>query len=170
MWQTLEDWQLTQLRRLAALDGERTETVLNTVWNSYPGLFEQVALSAVDQGELTPERCAELLETTAEDVIFKLAQFRKIVARHSNSAIVQQSGKDAKIAGGNVSVWEVVREFRKIGSVERLVEAFPSLSTSELAAALKYASDNPEEVEEQISRYEETLERRRSQYPFAKSG
>lgn len=170
MWHTLEDWQLTQLRKLASLDQERAETVLNTVWSSYPGLFEQVALSAVDQNELSIERCAELLDMDKDEIVYRLAQFRRAAVHLSSVAIVHEDGKDAKIASGNVSVWEVVREYRKIGSVDRLVEAFPSLSTSELAAALKYAAQHPEEIEEQIGRYEETLARRRNEYPFSKLG
>ncbi len=170
MWQKLEDWQLNQLRRMATLDQERAETILNTVWNSYPGLFDHVVLSAVDQSEITIERCAELLELDTDAALCRLAQFRKAAVSHSNVALVQVDGTDAKIAGGNVSVWEVVREYRKIGSVDRLVEAFPTLSTTELAAALKYASQHTSEIEEQITRYEDTLARRRTEYPFANSG
>lgn len=170
MWHVVEDWQLTQLRRLASLDSERAEAVLNTVWNSYPGLFEQVALSAVDQNELSIEKCAELLNIEPEAVMFRLMQFRKAAARNLGVAIVHEPGKAAKLAGGSVTVWEIVREYRKIGSVELLTASFPSLSATELAAALKYAAQHSEEIEEQIRLYEETVARRRSEYPFASNG
>jgi uncharacterized protein (DUF433 family) len=67
-----------------------------------------------------------------------------------------------------VAVWEIVREYRKIGSVERLERSFPSLTRGELAAALKYAEHNPEEIENRILRYEDVRHRRLLQYPYAR--
>jgi uncharacterized protein (DUF433 family) len=167
MWHVIEDWQLTQLRRLAGLDRELAETVLNTIWNQYPGLFEQVIISALDQSEISASSAGQLLSMDEDAVTYKLMLFRKAMASHGQSSIIHEPGKDAKLAGGSVSVWEVVREYRKIGSVERLIESFPSLSTAELAAALKYAAQHPAEIEAQIGKYEETVARRRRQFPFA---
>lgn len=165
MWRLVEPWQLQQLKRLSNLDPERVETILNTLWNSYPGLYEELAVSAVDQEMLSVEGCAQRIGVTEQEVERHLITYREQTVR-PESAVVRD-GKVARLHDGQVAVWEVVREYRKLGSVERLTASFPSLTPRELAAALKYAEANPEEIESQISRYEEMLSKRRTEYPFA---
>jgi uncharacterized protein (DUF433 family) len=167
MWHVLEPWQFTQLKRLASFDPERVETTLNTVWNAYPGLFEEVCVSAVDQEQLTVARCAELLEIPESRVEELLHGFRSRPAQ-PQAAVVRDERSVARLAEGHVAVWEIVREYRKLGSVERLVDSFTSLSKRDLAAALKYAEQNPAEIEAHIARYEEMLAKRRAEYPFAR--
>jgi uncharacterized protein (DUF433 family) len=167
MWHVLESWQFTQLKRLASFDPDRVETTMNTVWNAYPGLFEEVCVSAVDQEQLTVARCAEILSLSEEKVEELLATFRSRPPQPA-AAVVRDERAVARLAEGHVAVWEIVREYRKLGNVERLVDSFTSLSRGELAAALKYAEQNPGEIESQISRYEELLSKRRSEYPFAR--
>lgn len=170
MWHAFEDWQLNQLARVATIDQELIETSLNTLWRQAPGLFEQVVLSACSQGEIPAERAMAMLDLDEESLNYRLMMFRKSSVVVAGSAVVEAAGRPATLAGGSISVWEVVREYRKIGSIERLVESFPTLTTSELLAAVKYAANHPQEIEEQIAAYEETVARRRSRYPFAKSG
>lgn len=165
MWTTYESWQLRQLQRLAQIDAERVETMMNTLWNSYPGLLADIAIAAVDQEQLSVDACAALLEVSPSEVDNRLIDFRNR-ASASEQAVVVESGSCAKLADSHIAVWEIVREFRKLGSVERLTEAFPSLPKTELAAALVYAEQNPGEIETQISRYEEILQKKRSEYPF----
>jgi len=160
----MEPWQLRQLERLAQFDPERVETVLNTVWHSYPGLLNELAILAVDQEALSVERCAELCGVDASEVEARLIAFR----RRDSRADVVVEGNIARLRDGQVAVWEIVREFRKLGSVERLAETFPTLTHGQLAAAIKYAESHPEEVEDQIQRYERVLEKRRAEYPFAR--
>jgi uncharacterized protein (DUF433 family) len=167
MWHVLEPWQFTQLKRLATFDPERVETNMNTLWNAYPGLFEEVCVSAVDQEQLTISRCAELLGVTEVRVEEMLSNFRSRPPQ-PQAAVVRDERAVARLAEGHVAVWEIVREYRKLGSVERLVDSFTSLSRGELAAALKYAEQNPGEIEGQIARYEELLSKRRTEYPFAR--
>ena len=168
MWTTIEPWQLAQLQRLATSDPERVETILNTIWNSYPGLLRDLAIAAVDQEQLGVEECSSLLGIPPQEVESRLYEFRQKSARfdYDWAVVVDNHSSVAKLADSQVAVWEIVREFRKLGSVERLTEAFPALPKSELAAALIYAEKNPAEIENQISRYEEVLEKRRSEYPF----
>ena len=168
MWTKFEPWQLAQLQRLGQLDPERVETILNTLWHSYPGLLGDLAIAAVDQEQLSLEACASLLEITVEDVESRLIEFRQKSARFDYDWAVVMDGNSsvARLADSQVAVWEIVREFRKLGSVERLTESFPSLPKSELAAALVYAEQNPGEIEGQILRYEEMIEKKRSEYPF----
>lgn len=168
MWTTYESWQLGQLRRLAQFDTERVETMLNTIWNSYPGLLEELAIAAVDQEQLSVGDCALLLKVPSCEVEARLIEFRgRTAPKQCDWAVVVEDGSSiAKLADSHIAVWEIVREYRKLGSVERLTEAFPSLPKSELAAALVYAEQNPGEIETQIMRYEEILEKKRSEYPF----
>ena len=169
MWTKFEPWQLAQLQRLGLLDPERVETILNTVWRSYPGLLEDLAIAAVDQEQLSVEACAEQLVIDVAHVEERLIEFRQKNARFDYDWAVVFDGRShiARLAESQVAVWEIVREYRKLGSVERLTESFPSLPKSELAAALVYAEQNPSEIEQQIARYEETIQKRRSEYPYA---
>jgi uncharacterized protein (DUF433 family) len=168
MWTVFEPWQLTQLQRLASVDAERVESILNTVWQQYPGLMGDLAIAAVDQEHLSVDRCAELLDETPERVEERLIKFRQRHVRAEKAVIVDEGHVVAKLAEGGIAVWEIVRAYRRLGSVERLVEAFPALSTTELAAALTYAEKNPAEIEQQISKYEAAVQKRRAEYPFAR--
>ncbi len=170
MWTTFETWQLAQLQRLSQTDTEQVETVMNTVWNSYPGLLSQLAISAVDQEQLSVDACATLLNVDIEEIEAALLEFRQKNARcdYQWAVVVDRDSSIAKLADSRVAVWEIVREYRKLGSVERLVEAFPTLPKSELAAALTYAEQNPGEIEAQIDKYETILQKKRAEYPFMK--
>jgi uncharacterized protein (DUF433 family) len=168
MWKVYEPWQLDALKRLGEADPERVETLLNTLWNSYPHLFEELAIVAVDGEALNVQQVAERLATTPESVSERVDRRRRADVVQGLAVVHDEFGKVARLAEGRVAVWEIVREYRKLGSVERLTAAFPWLSTSELAAALSYAEQHPGEVEAQISQYEEILEKRRVEYPFAR--
>lgn len=168
MWTTFEPWQLAQLKRLAETDPERVETILNTIWNSYPGLLPDLAIAAVDQEQLSVDSCAHLTGVESAKVEELLVEFRQKNTRfdYDWAVVVDNKSCVAKLVESQVAVWEIVREYRKLGSVERLTEAFPSLPKSELAAALVYADQNPREIEQQISKYEEILHKKRAEYPF----
>lgn len=170
MWTTFETWQLGQLQRLAVTDSERVETILNTLWNSYPGLLSDLAIAAVDQEQLSVDSCAKLLKIDVLEVERCLVEFRQKNAKfgYDLAVVVENGSSIAKLIDSQVAVWEIVREFRKLGSVERLTEAFPTLPKSELAAALVYAEQNPSEIEAQISKYETILQKKRDEYPFMK--
>ncbi|OJU64133.1 MAG: hypothetical protein BGO01_18560 [Armatimonadetes bacterium 55-13] len=161
---------MTQLLRLAQVDSERVETMLNTLWNSYPGLLGELAIAAVDQEQLSVDKCAEILKISTDEVDRRLLEFRKrtIKEDYDWAVVVDRDSSIAKLAESSVAVWEIVREYRKLGSVERLTETFPSLPKSELAAALVYAEQHPAEIEDQISKYESILRKKRSEYPFMK--
>jgi len=168
MWTTLQPWQLAQLARLSKTDSERVETILNALWRSYPGLLGDLAVAAVDQEQLTVGDCADLLHITIPEVEERLHRFRNSSkpCEYERAVVMDSSSRVAMLPESRIAVWEIVREYRKLGSVERLTEAFPSLPKSELAAALVYAEQNPGEIETQISRYEEILSRKRAEYPF----
>lgn len=160
---------MPQLQRLAKLDPERVETILNTLWRQYPSLFAEMAVSAVDQEQLSVDECAQLLDLDAGDVEERLIAYRRAVLPIDCAVVHDDSAKHiARLANGQIPVWEIVREYRKVGSVERLRESFPGVAESELAAALRYAQENRDEIEASINEYEEVLARRRSVYPFAR--
>jgi uncharacterized protein (DUF433 family) len=168
MWIRNEPWQLQQLTRLAYNDPERLETVLNTLWRSFPGLLPEVAIAAVDQESLSVDDCARLLEISPAEVEERLVAFRQHAVRTDRAVVHHGDRNVAKLVEGQVCVWEVVRQYRKLGSVERLSQAFPAVPKHELAAALKYAELHPYEIENQIQEYEAVLARKRAEYPFTK--
>ena len=168
MWARLEPWQLRQLQRLAALDPERIEAVLNTVWAQYPNLYRETAIAAVDQEELGVHECADRLGIYPDEVEAQVIAFRHNTVAYDRAVVLDECTRVARLLEGQVAVWEVVREYRKLGSVERLKESFPMLPEGELAAALKYAEAHPQEIEALIGEYESVLAKRRAEYPFAR--
>lgn len=167
MWAINEPWQLSQLNRLAGIDSERVETILNTLWNSYPGLYSELAILAVDQEQLSLDECAHRLGITPDEVLQKLIQFRR-AAPLDLALVPDRNGQCvARIADFGIAVWEVVREYRKLGSVERLKESFPAVPEAQLAAAMRYAQENPDEIDGQIRAYEDMAGKFRAEYPFA---
>lgn len=168
MWAINEAWQLSQLNRLVGLDPERLETILNTLWNSYPGLYAELAILAVDQEQLSVDECASRLGITGEEVVERLINFRR--AAPLDMAVVHDacgSKSVARIADYGIAVWEVVREYRKLGSVDRLKDSFPAVPEGQLAAAMRYAQANPDEIDSQIREYETMMGKLRAEYPFA---
>jgi len=62
----------------------------------------------------------------------------------------EPGGRTAKVAGTGLAVWEVLRDFVEDQDVERVREAFPQLSRSQLTAALTYARRYPEEIRSEV--------------------
>jgi uncharacterized protein (DUF433 family) len=165
MWKIVEPWQLEQLQRLAALQPERCETFLNTVYRQFDGLYEDLAIMAVQAGSLGVDRAAELLALTPSEVEARVQLFVQQEAVARAMVMVDSATNIARLQSGGVAVWEIVRELRKLGSVERLESSFPSLTRAEIAAALRYAQDHPEETEQLIQRYEQSISKRLASYP-----
>lgn len=169
MWAKLEPWQLLQLQRLAKLDPERVESLLNTLFRQYPGLYGDLAIMAVDQEQITVVECAESLGVSEELVEQKRTAWRRSQLATSETAVIVQAGHHptAKLAEGHVAVWEVIREYRKVGSLEALRDSFPAVSEVELASAIRYAQEHLAEIDAQIEAYERMLALKRAEYPFA---
>jgi hypothetical protein len=162
----MEPWQVAQLERLSSIDHERVESALNTMWEARPDLLEQITVSAIDEEAITIERGAQILRITTAEVDQKLVEFRRRALKRC--CVVVCDGSIAKLADGGLPVWEVVRVYRKLGTFEKLQEAFSGVSLPTLESALAYAEANPTEIDSQISRYEELLERRRTEYPYVR--
>ena len=168
MWIRLESWQTQQIERLAHLDPERAETLMNTLWAACPGLLGELAISAVDQETLSVDACSDLLGISTEEVEKRLIAFRRHAVTVERAVVQEGSCNGASLVEGKVAIWEIVREYRKLGSVERLRESFPSLSEGELAAAFIYADEHPSEIEGKICQYEDMLSQKRAKYPYMK--
>jgi uncharacterized protein (DUF433 family) len=64
-------------------------------------------------------------------------------------------GGDACIRGHRIPVW-VLDGYRRLGlSDARILEAYPSLTPSDLEAAWKYADAHPDEIDRAIQENEE---------------
>src|SRR5258706_16007761 len=98
MWTSLEPWQLSQLERLSRIDHDRVESALNDLWESCPEIFLQVTIAAVDDGQITPERGAQILKLSVEEIDQALADFRRRVLKRC--CLVVTDGCDAKMADG----------------------------------------------------------------------
>jgi uncharacterized protein (DUF433 family) len=168
MWTSVEPWQLSQLQRLAILDPERVESLLNHLYAVEPTLLGELAVSAVDQEELSVSQCADLTGLSEEQVEAQLLTHRSRAMRSEAAVVIDPERHIARLAKGGVAVWEVVRVFRQHGTIAGLVDTFPSLSRSEMMAALAYAEKNLEEIEVQIERYEQVRQRKQAEYPFVR--
>jgi len=163
-----EPWLIPQIQRLAHTNPDQFRELVQTLQSHAPDVYETLAIMAVEHGELTPSECAVCLCTDERAVDFRLEVYRKDAAESEDTVLIQSdAGGVARLAASQVTVWEVVREYRKAGSVENLKSAFPGLSESELRAALFYAGRNPDEIGAKIREYEEFIQRTKTAYPFA---
>lgn len=135
--------------------------------DSCPGLYEELAISAVHHEVLSVDECAERTSMTSAEVVDRLICFRQRSRVHNEPPPLVGEGPNARLADGQCAVWEVVRMYRKLGSVDQLSQSFPCVRRDELEAALAYADLYPAEIEEQIERYEEVISRKKAEYPFS---
>jgi uncharacterized protein (DUF433 family) len=164
-----EPWQLKQLVRLAQTAPNRVAEALNLVWEANPELFQNLAIAAVDQEQLSVADCAIALHTSVEDVEARLLAFRQSSTGNSNGhAVVCGDAALMRLPESGVAVWEIVRVFRQRGSWDQLCEAFSSVSHAELSFALEFAEKHLSEIDRAIDHYETMLQRRKAEYPFAR--
>lgn len=77
----------------------------------------------------------------------------------------EPAGREAKVAGTGLGVWEVIRDYLAAGRDERAVrKALPQLSTAQIRACLlyyaKYAREVDAEIQENAELTREALDRR----------
>lgn len=77
----------------------------------------------------------------------------------------EPAGREAKVAGTGLGVWEVIRDYLAAGRDERaLRKALPQLSTAQIRACLlyyaKYAQEIDAEIQENAGLTREALDRR----------
>ena len=169
MTTTLGHWILPQLERLARSHPEKLDDLLESIRDSRPDLFDELHLMAIEHGQLSRAEVAEMLGADSSVVETRLKVYREAMTFATESQVIQKDRHGvARIADKHITVWEVVREYRRTDEVEAMGATFPGLSEGEIRAALIYAGRNPDEIGAQIRAYEELLERNKAAYPFAK--
>jgi uncharacterized protein (DUF433 family) len=64
----------------------------------------------------------------------------------------EPAGRDAKVAGTALGVWEVIRDYRAEGrDLKRLRRSLPQINHAHIQAALRYYAAWPEEIDEIIA-------------------
>lgn len=64
----------------------------------------------------------------------------------------EPAGREAKVAGTGLGVWEVIRDDRAVGGdLARLREILPHLTAWHLGVARAYAARHPDEIDELIA-------------------
>jgi uncharacterized protein (DUF433 family) len=144
-----EVWQIEQLERIGKTTPARLEEFLQTVWNRYPALYEELAINAVDQNALTLDAAASRLGLTLEEVKARLDHLHE-----TGDHRIHIINNVARLVSCDVAVWEVSREYANSGSLELLSKTFPGIPMSELRAALRYCDAHRGEIEAQISEFE----------------
>ncbi len=157
-----ESWQLEQLGYLAVSDPERVSSALKAFWEANPELFNDAILSAVDRRQISYERASELLDLSVAEINKLLEAQRSNSASWEQFIEVEAENGTARLSDSHVPIWEIIREYRKLGSVDSLCEAFPQLTQGSLAAALKYAEAHSTDIQSKIDAYEQYLDRRKA--------
>jgi len=63
----------------------------------------------------------------------------------------EPAGREAKVSGTGLGVWEIVRDYHETGKNEaKLRKLFPQLTAAQVQAALIYYSRYPDEIDEAI--------------------
>jgi uncharacterized protein (DUF433 family) len=64
----------------------------------------------------------------------------------------EPAGRDAKVAGTGLGVWEVIRDYRAEGrDLKRLQRSLPQLNRAQVEAALRYYAAWPDEIDDLIA-------------------
>ena len=167
MGKPLSQWTLCELCRIAHNDHQRVDRIVEALWAAHPRLLGELAISAVEHGEISAEDAAEVLGVSPEEVLSRVETFRR--TERPSVPIVEDDGTGvARLAEGHVPVWEVVREYRKSNSYDDLAAAFPALTQTELDAAITYGNEHREEIDKLIVKYQNMQDRKKAEYPFAK--
>lgn len=161
-------WVAAAAERLAQMWPERLEALLSEALSHDPQSKLDYALWAIELGELSRAEAAEWLDIDAAELDTKLEQMRGTISddERSRLVVIDQNGI-ARLSGTSVTVWEVVREFRRSDSVEGINRLFPNLSPQAIRSALSYAGSNPDEIGAQIKSYEEHVKRSKAAYPYS---
>lgn len=63
----------------------------------------------------------------------------------------EPAGREAKVAGTGLGVWEVIRDYMAAGQDERaLRKALPQLSAAQIRACLLYYAKYPQEIDAEV--------------------
>ena len=156
MWTPFEKWQVARLERLSKTDPGRLEAALNTLWAAQPDLLQRLTIEAYADGEINAAHAAKLLSISVSEVDALTEVLRRNALKQT--CVVVCDGSVAKTADGELPIWEIVRVYRRLGSITKLRVAFPSVRSAVIDSALRYARENPAEIERQIEEYESIVD------------
>jgi len=64
----------------------------------------------------------------------------------------EPAGREAKVAGTGLGVWEVIRDYlAEGGNAEKVKEALPQVGDAELKASLLYYGKYPQDIDAEIA-------------------
>ena len=154
-----QQWTLRQLERLEARAPGSTAEALRELLANHPDLREAVVVGAAEEDQITLAEGAERLGLPVDDITRRVVEHRR-----ANGTSVDPDGgpNGPRLRGSHVAVWEIVREFRRHGTLDGLSRDFPAIPHKELEAALEYAETNSEEIDSFIHRYESLFAHRTS--------
>lgn len=147
---------MSQVQRMARTRPRRLTAILFQLRESNPEAFEEMILTALEHGDITCDQCAHELGLDQEALAARQEAFRQRLSDSDESPVISRDPHGtARVNGTMIAVWEIVRKFRKSSSVSDLRDSFSSLTELELRAALAYAGRNPDEIQGQISAFDE---------------
>jgi uncharacterized protein (DUF433 family) len=159
-------WQLDQLKVLSTTKPGTIQKALDALWIAMPSLQKEVILTALAEGRINATYAARELNLSEDVVIEQAAEFgSEGTGRPILSLIECEAGKAAKLPESGLAVWEVIRKFRQLGTIQAVLESFPSLSEAEMQSALGYATMNSEEIDKNIRDYDDLQSRKYTEYP-----
>ncbi|MBL8060335.1 MAG: hypothetical protein JNK63_06425 [Chthonomonas sp.] len=147
---------------------ERVDEAMHRLFELDPHLRNELVIGAVDQEMLTVQQAADYTGMSTDEIDARLVEFRTLMAQRDVRIEKPSEKAVARVVGAGISVWEIVREQRRVQSIDALRKSFPALSKLELEMALAYANEHPDEINGEIEQYEQVLARRQAKYPFAK--
>lgn len=156
MANTKEHWILPQLKRLARTKPQSFDSLVVHLREFHPGVYEELCLMAVEHGDIEPADCAVCLATDVSHLAVRLEIYRAGAGSDDSAILIETDSHGvASLVDSQIRVWEIVREFRRLGSLGDLKEAYASLTESELRAAIRYAERHSDEIEAKIRAYED---------------
>lgn len=158
---TVEPWQIEQLLALLKESPDAVLGPVATLFAANPDLYHSVVVRGVSTGAISVEEAGRQTPLSEQDIAERA---RSISPSQPSQATIEMNGKGARLVGSGLYVWEIIRELRRLGSVDGLREQY-SLTDDELVAARVYAAENSEEVESQIGAFEELKNRKHAEYP-----
>jgi uncharacterized protein (DUF433 family) len=102
-----------------------------------------------EQVERTAKRNRREFSEVAQDLIEEALRLRMCPGIYFAD---EPAGRDAKVAGTALGVWEVIRDYLAEGrDLERLPRSLPQLNRAQVEAALRYYAAWPDEIDELIA-------------------
>lgn len=164
----VKPWILPQVERMALERPGRIASALASIFTHDPDLEIELTAMAVQEDMVELNEAAVYLNLSPEALAKRVTALSEQEELSDDMARVKKDvGGVARLVSSPVAIWEVVREYRRLGAVDQVLECMPMLSELDVRAALSYAGRNPDEIGRDIKRYEEHLERTRAAYPFA---